>query len=317
MNRPPDDPTTILLTTTVQPAVPPTPPLLDSARRPAGGGRGLDRRLWWVIGASAVALVVAVIAIVIATTGGDGVSTDALDHLHGARLSSRPRHRRRPPNRRRPPSPRPPRRSTTQAPTTAVDTTVVDTTIEETTTTDVVAAAGTRVLIASDDGLIRLEADGSRTELRSGPVLAAVESGGQVYVQIQTADGVSELRTLDDTMLVQVTEGATLALHDAVTSPEGTHIVYYSVAQGTTPDDRAEWLYSFDLDTGVETQLGQIGAWESGTDGSQRGQRLVRHDVRRGVPRPVRHPGRRRRPRRRVRPPGAGGVLLGLQRLSS
>jgi len=133
------------------------------------------------------------------------------------------------------------------------------------------AVLPTGALISSESGIDQV-AEGGLTRVSQEPTSLAFSVGdrrvvtqraevGDVYPPQPTGpilvleDGVS--RELD------TGQGTEVRLHDAGVV-DGRPMAIVTVRSGSTPEDTEEGLFLIDIETGVRTDLGIVGGWESG-----------------------------------------------------
>ncbi len=183
---------------------------------------------------------------------------------------------------------------TTPAPTTTVapppPTTAAPTTVAETTTT-VPAPADPTVLVASDQGIVRIKGD-TTTIITGEPASVAVQVDATVYFQSESGsyggqsddNAATAIRWIDPTgvkTLLTPGPGEFLRLHSAGSGPDGTPLLVYSVIRGDgppleeNPDPLQELLFIYDIATSSSVPLGEIGGWEYGTGPLRLGGELL------------------------------------------
>lgn len=124
------------------------------------------------------------------------------------------------------------------------------------------------VVIASRDGIVIVRDGEVVDRVDIGPVMTAVDDprGGYVVQIGQSASSILHVEesATDITELIPAPEGETLTLRDVVMIEGSPTVIYTSRLSGVAPEEAREDLRVFDLTTGDDRFVTQVGGYESG-----------------------------------------------------
>jgi hypothetical protein len=140
---------------------------------------------------------------------------------------------------------------------------------------DPAAQPGEPLLIATEDGIVSVTADGAVEEVVPDAAAIAVDdTRGGVFFQEARGRWDGQGSTEDATTIRWVTadgdapidlvapeSGQFLGLHDAIVL-DGSAVVYYTRSEGSLPDDMVDDLVRIDPDEATVTEVREVGGWE-------------------------------------------------------